>query len=98
MGLYASRLGRPNDFVHLDLETHWQGICDYFFRQLAPRKRSLPGGNWFEGFMLLRRRERRNPRKEQGTFSSQAVLNDCLFRPVVVFERANDEFNFITAL
>ena len=39
---------RPDDFVHLHLESHRQRVGDDFFSQFALRNRHLAGGNPFQ--------------------------------------------------
>lgn len=85
----------PDDFVLLNLETHGQGVGDDFFNQFHTRNRCLSGGNRFENFVLLLRRERMHPRKEQRADGVQLVRGNLLLGPVVIFLRADDELDLV---
>src|SRR5687768_2074411 len=53
----ASLFRRPNHFVHLNLETNRQGVRNNLFRQLVSGNGYWAGGDFFQGFILLLRRE-----------------------------------------
>src|SRR5271167_3068091 len=84
----------PDDFMLLNLKTHGQGVANDFFSQIAPGNRGLSEWNFFQGGMLLIRRERMHPGKKQRTDRRQAMIGDLLPGPRVILHRTNDEFDF----
>jgi len=81
--------------VLLDLKTDGQGVGDDFFREFTTGNRREAGGNFFERLALLFRCERMHPGKQQRTNGIQLVRGDLLLGPLVIFNRADDEFDFV---
>jgi len=81
--------------MHLHLKPHRQCVGNDSFRQCSPRNRCLAGGNRFQRLILLLRRERMHPRKKQGAYQIQPVFGDFLPGPLVIFNGADDELDFV---
>src|SRR4051812_12386356 len=58
---HAFLVGRPNELVHLQLETHGQRVSDNFLDELDSGNWRLIRRHWFQGFVLLMRLQWTNP-------------------------------------
>jgi len=81
--------------MQLSLETHGQSVGDDFLDEFAPRNGSLAGGNFFEGGVLLFGRKGMDPGEKERANFCEPMFGDLLFGPFVVFQRADDEFDFV---
>jgi hypothetical protein len=82
--------------MQLGLETHGQSVGDDFLDQFAPPNGRLAGGNFLEAGVLLVRCERMHPGEKQRTDFLELVPGNLFFGPLIIFQCADDEFDFVS--